>query len=195
MWAAYLITSLVLLTLLVLCIPLDISLRFDTSQKPKLSIRLRWLFGLITNELTGDKKPSGDKSKPEQKGLEFSTIFDILRIKGLASHLFRLIRGIFRKIKIKELAADLKVGLENPADLGLLFAVLAPLNLLTRYFSPYHISLQPNFAEEAFLQGHACAAARLQPIRLVPPLADFAFSTPGFATIRKLVSAKWKAKK
>jgi hypothetical protein len=195
LWAAYIITSLILLTLLVLCVPLDISLRFNTSQKPKFSIRLRWLFGLLTSELTGEKKSSDDKSKPEQKGLEFSIIFAVLRTKGLASHFFRLIRNIFRKIKIKELAADLKVGLENPADLGLLFAFLTPLNLLARYFSPYPVSLQPNFTEEAFLQGHARATARLQPIQLVPQLAGFAFSKPGFVTIRKLVLAKWKAKK
>jgi hypothetical protein len=195
LWVAYLIASLIFLALLTLCVPLDILLRFNASQKPKLRIRLRWLFGLVTSELAGEKKSSDDESKQEQKGLGFSAIFDILRTKGLGSHLFRLIRGIFRKIKIKELAADLKVGLENPADLGLLFAFLSPLNLLTRYFSPYHVSLQPNFTEEAFLQGYACATARLQPIRLVPPLAGFAFSKPGFATIRKLVWAKWKAKK
>lgn len=195
MWAAYLIASLALLTLLVLCVPVDISLRFDTSQKPKFGIRLRWLFGLVTSELTGEKKPSDDTSKPEQKRLEFSTILDILRTKGLASHFFQLVRNIFRKIKIKELAADLKVGLDNPADLGLLFAFLAPLNLLAHYLSPYPVSLQPNFTEEAFLQGHACATARLQPILLVPQIAGFAFSKPGLIVTRKLVLAKWKARK
>ncbi|MBM3167116.1 MAG: hypothetical protein FJZ94_06690 [Chloroflexi bacterium] len=195
MWAVYLIASLVLLALLALCIPIYISLRFDTSQKPKLSIRLRWLSGLVSSELTGEKKTSDDILKPETKGLEPSTILDILRTKGLASQFFRLVRNIFRKIKIKELAADLKVGLENPADLGLLFALLAPLNLLARYFSPYPISLQPNFTEEAFLQGYAHATARLQPILFFPPLAGFILSKPVLIATRKLISAKWKVKK
>ncbi|MBM3148880.1 MAG: hypothetical protein FJ008_01365 [Chloroflexi bacterium] len=195
MWAIYLIASLVLLVLLTLCVPVYISLRFDTTKKPKLSIRLRWLDGLVSGELINEKRPPDDIAKPERNGLEFDTILDILRTKGLASRFFRLVKNILRKIKIKELAADFKVGLENPADLGLLFAFLAPLNLLVHYFSPYSVSLQPNFTEEVFLQGHACATARLQPILLLPPLAGFVLSRPGLIVTRKLILAKWKAKK
>ena len=192
MWAIYVFASLLVLPVLALCIPLDITISFDTRQKPKFSTRLRWLFGLVTSELAGKEKPADHKPRPERKKLEFSTMLDILRTKGLARQFLRLIKRIFRRIKIRELAADLKIGLENPADLGLLFAFLAPLNLLIQYFSPHQIVLQPNFTEEVFLQGHAHATARLQPILLVPLLAGFAFSRPGFTTARKLILARWK---
>jgi hypothetical protein len=194
LWLVYTIASLLVLLLFILCIPIYITISFNTSQEPKLTAKLKWLFGLYTSELGAKAKHIDQEPQSRQKGLGFSTIVNILRTRGLFKQFFRLTKGIFNRIKIRELDANLKVGLENPADLGLLFALMAPLNLLVRGLSPYSIVVQPDFSDETPIRGYAYSMARLQPILVAPPLFGFLLSKPGLIAIKKFLSARWKEK-
>jgi len=181
-------------------VPLDLVFRTSIYGKLKSSIRLVWLFGLVSKELRQTRKESEEKKAIERKqkrrgwtwGIRFT--FEVLRTKGFLGQLGRFMKRIIRHIKVKELTADFKVGLENPADIGLLFAFLAPLNLLLSYFSPHHVRLEPSFTGEAIIEGHLCGAVRLKPIQLAAPLIGFAFSLPTLRALKELVFSKWKRK-
>ncbi len=162
-------------------------------------MKLSWLFGLVKTEVSKKKRPEEKKTTAEHKrkpgawGRDARVIFEVLRTKGMLRQITRLLRSILRRLKIRDLVANLKIGLDNPADTGLLFAFIAPVNLLTS-FLPYQIKVEPSFTGDAFLQGHFFGAVRMQPIHLIAPLAGFAFSLPTIRAIKTLALSKWKGK-
>ena len=50
MWVIATLAGLAALVIFVLCVPLDAALNIDTSGRPRLRLRLVWLFGLISKE-------------------------------------------------------------------------------------------------------------------------------------------------
>ena len=200
MWAIAVLVSLAVLITLLLCVPLYLVFRANIDGKPRFSMRLIWLFGLVSHELRrGNKKPDKEgaiqyKQKRQDWIYWIRVTFEVLRTKGLLRHFVSLTKRIRRRIKIKKLVANFKVGLDNPADTGLLFAFLAPVNLLLSYFSPHQIRIEPSFTGEAIIEGHLYGAVRVRPIQLAAPLMGFAFSLPTLRAVKKLVLSKWKRK-
>ncbi|MBM3119509.1 MAG: hypothetical protein FJ006_08190 [Chloroflexi bacterium] len=199
MWAIVALVSLAVLIALFLCVPLDLALHFNTDRRPRFSMKLVWLFGLVKTEVRKKKKPeekrttAEHKRKPRDWGRDVRVIFEVLRTKGMLSQIIGLLKGVLKRLKIGELVANIKVGLDNPADTGLLFAFIAPVNLLISFLR-YPIKVEPSFAGDAFLQGYFFGAVRMQPIQLIAPLAGFAFSLPTIRAIKTLVLSKWKGK-
>jgi hypothetical protein len=200
LWAIVVLASLAVLIALLLCVPLDLVFRANIDVRPKFSMRLVWLFGLVSHELRHGKKKSEEKKPVEHKQKRRDWIwwikvtFEVLRTKGLLSQFGSLAKRIRRRIKIKELVANFKVDLDNPADTGLLFAFLAPVNLILSYFSPHQIRIEPSFSGETIIEGHLYGAIRLRPIQLAAPLIGFAFSLPTLRAVKKLVLSKWRRK-
>ena len=180
--------------------PLDLVFRSNIDGKPRFGMRLIWLFGLVSHELRRGKKRPDEEAAIEHKQKRRDWIwrigvtFEVLRTKGLLRQFVSLVKRIRRHIKIKELVANFNVGLDNPADTGLLFAFIAPANLLLRYFSPHQIKIEPSFAGETIIEGHLYGAVRVRPIQLAAPLMGFAFSLPTLRAVKKLVLSKWKRK-
>jgi hypothetical protein len=200
LWAIVVLASLAVLIILLLCVPLDLVFRTNIDVRPKFSMRLVWLFGLVSHELRHGKKKSEEKKPVEHKQKRRDWIwwikvtFEVLRTKGLLRQFGSLANRIRRHIKIKELVANFKVDLDNPADTGLLFAFMAPANLLLSYFSPHQIRIEPSFSGETVIEGHLYGAIRLRPIQLAAPLIGFAFSLPTLRAVKKLVLFKWRRK-
>lgn len=200
MWAIIALVSLAVLITLLLCVPLDLVFRTNINGRPTFSMRLRWLFGLISHELRRGRKSSKQKRaiehkrKPKDWIWETKVTFEVLRTRGLLRQLVNLIKKILSRIKLRDLTVNLKVALENPADMGLLFAFTAPLNLLLSYFSPHQIRIEPSFVSETIIEGNLYGAVRVRPIQLAAPLIGFAFSLPTLRAVKKLVLSKWKRK-
>ncbi len=196
MWAIGIIASLALLIVLMLCVPLDMVLRWDTEKKPKFSVRLAWLFGLVSTDVIRKKEiRHQQKERHPKTGEDLKTALYVLKTKGLLKRLVKLLKATFHHIKIKDIRSELKIALDNPADTGLLFSIAAPVNLLIRSYSSHQIVLQPSFDDDAFLKGYFYGAARVQPIQLVPPILVFTFSLPVMRAFKTLLSLRWKRKK
>jgi hypothetical protein len=200
LWVVVALVSLIVIVTLFLCIPLDLVFRASVEGKPKFRLRLIWFFGLVTGELRQTRK------KPEEKRVEYEgkpgewiqrlrVTFEILQTKGLLKQLLSFIKRIIRRIKVRELTANLKVGLDNPADTGLLFAFIAPLSLAINYFLPHPIKIQPSFTGESFINGYLYGAVRMWPIQLAASLIGLAFSLPALRAAKKLVLYKWRGKR
>jgi len=201
LWVIVALAGLAGLIILVLCVPLDATLNIDTFGRPKFRLSLVWLFGLISKELSRKKKRPEEKreitkEKPKKKrGIGFNTILKILRSKGLLRRLKGLVRDVFGQLKIRELGVNLKLGLDNPADTGFLFALIGSTTPFLNLPSQYQISVQPSFYDEAVFEGYLRGALRLQPIKLVGPFMKFVFSLAVFRVVKILVLSKWKRKK
>ena len=201
MWVVVVLVSLAVLITLFLCIPLDLFFRANIEGRPKFSLRLIWFFGLFTSELRQTRKKSEEKrvneyqAKPSDWMQRLRVTFEILQTKGLLKQLRSFIKRIIRQIKVRELTANLKIDLDNPADTGLLFAFIAPLNMAISYFLPNPIKIQPSFTGESFITGYLYGAVRLWPIQLAASLIGLTFSLPTLRAAKKLVSYKWKRKR
>ena len=164
-------------------------------------MRLEWLFGIVSKKVSRrEEKPEKDeeavegKLKLSERWEQAGDMFKILRIKGMLSQLKRLLKEILRHVNIRELNADFKVGLDDPADTGLLFAFVGPATVLSGYLSPHQIRVQPSFDSAGF-EGYLYAALRLRPIQVVSSFLRFAFSTAAMKAMKMLISSKWRKKK
>ena len=200
MWVIVTLASLAVILILVLSVPLNMVVRVSVPGKPKFQGKLVWLFGLVRKEITGRKKPEEKKKvvkkrrKPGEGRRRFGNIFKILRTRGMLKQLRVLLRDILGCLKIRDLTADFTVGLGNPADTGLLFALIGPTTFWLSSSTYHRIRVQPSFADEATFQGYLSGAVRLSPIHLVIPLLKFIFSLATVRVVKKLVLAKWKRK-
>jgi hypothetical protein len=201
LWVIAILAGLVGLIILVLCVPLDAALDLDTSAKPKFRLRLAWLFGIISKEIGREKKKPEKKGKTtkekrkKKRGIGFSTILRILRSRGLLRQFKDLVKDILGQLKIKELVVNLKLGLDDPADTGLLFAIVGATTPFLNLPSQYQIRMQPSFYGEALFEGHLHGVLRLWPIKLVRSFIRFVFSLAVLRVAKILVLSKWKRKK
>jgi len=199
LWVIIALAGLFALFLLVLSIPLDLAFRLDVYGRPRFSLRLVWLFGLVSKELGRRKKKAKPKKAKPEKAKEKKggarKALKILRTKGLLRQIKVLVTDVLSRLKIRDLSIDFRVGLDNPADTGLLFATIGPSLIFLSPSVRRSISIKPSFEVEAVLEGYAQAAVRLRPIRLLVPLLRFVFSLAFLRVIKTVVLAKWKRKK
>ena len=199
MWVIAILASLAVLLLLILCVPLNMVVHADVYGKPKVRLRFSWLFGLVSREITGEKEKPAEKMRAVKvKGkrwrLDTMIISRILRTKGLLTHFKALLKDVFSCFNFRDLVADFKIGLGDPADTGFLFAIIGPA---TAFFGSSHlhqIRFEPSFGDDAVLQGYSHGKVRLHPIRLVPPFLKFIFSLTTIRVVKTLILSKWKRK-
>lgn len=196
MWIIVVVASLAILVFLILCVPLDMALHADIYGKPKFRLRFSWLFGLVSKEITGEKekpekKPGVVKDKGKHRWRDTRAIFTILRTKGLLRQLKDLvIEGVFSHLKARDIAADFRIGLGDPADTGLLFAFIGPATAFLGSSHRHQIKVEPDFSDDAVLEGYSHGMVRLHPIQLVPPFLKFIFSLTTIKVARTLISSK-----
>ena len=202
MWVVAALASLaVVLLILFLLVPVDMALHVDVHGRPKFQLRFSWLFGLIRKEVSGGKKQFAEKGKAVEgkrkamkKAQGIGSVFKILRSKDLVKKIKNLLKDIFSSIKVRDLVVNLRIGLDNPADTGLLFAFIGPAVLFLSPSFPHQIRVQPSF-EEAVFEGYSYGKVKLQPIQLVVPFLKFILSLAVIRTIKTLVLSRWKRKK
>lgn len=200
MWIIAVLAGLAILFLFILWVPLDVGLHADIDRKPKFRLKFSWLFGLVSRELTGKKEKPPEKIKAvkvrkKRRWANAGVFFKIIRIKGLLRHIKELITDILRCFRFRDIVAEFKIGLGDPADTGLLFAVLGPATAFLGSSHLHRISFEPSFVDDAVLQGYSHGTVRLRPIRLVPPVFKFIFSATTMKVAWTLLVDKWKRRK
>jgi hypothetical protein len=172
-----------------LSIPLELDFYLRVRERPDFGVTLRWLFSLVKKEFGGQKK---QVKKSAGRGLTFT---DLLRTRGLLPKILRLLRDVFRRIRIRDLGVDFRIGLDDPADTALSIGFLWLPAFLLGLASPYSIRLQPAFDDGPVFQGYAYVVLRLRPIQLVPAVVRFGCSRAGLRLLGVLISGRWKRRK
>ena len=191
-WLAIALASLIA----ILSVPFDIICRIEVYERPKFRIRLKWLFGLLKKEIREKRKPEEKRKerKPGEGRRSLRAVFEIVRIEGMLKRLRRLVKEIFNHLKIKELRANFKVGLDNPADTALLVGIIESSRLFWRPSFPHEIDIRADYESEVALEGYAHLEVRVLPVQIVAPLLRFLFSWSAIKAVRILVGAKWRKK-
>ena len=114
MLALYIVAGIGLFVLLVFCIPVDMVFDVGRSGAARSRMRVGWLFGLLGKEFGRRKKKPKERVSKREK------------TRGLPKLPGRILSGV----RVSHLDARLRIGLDDPADTGLLYAAL------WRYSSP-----------------------------------------------------------
>ena len=172
--------------------------RLTATGRAEFGVRMLWGFRLVRKEFAPNKKPpektnrAEAKPKPKKRAVKADRTLQLLRSNGILNPLRILIIDTLRCLKLKELDADLKIGLDDPADTGLLFALIGPAAVFVRSIWHHQIWIVPSFEDEAVLEGYAHGTVSVQPIHLIPPFVRFVFSSPILHALKVWILTLWR---
>ncbi len=190
MWVLIVLAGLVVLFVIVLCIPIDAVLEWDSNKKPRMWLRLVWLFGLVRfspdRETKAKVESIGEKKARRRPGL--AKLLKIITTEGLFGKVAALVKSSLRQIRIEELKGDIRLELDDPADAGFVYAMLGAAYPIFRSTRLNRVRIEPVLGKEVVIRGNARAVIRLQPIRLVVPSLKFMFSRPAFSAMKTAIA-------
>jgi len=181
-WILATVLGIFLFFALLLAIPVDVTFRVEKSTDFKSRVRVRWLFGLIGKDISGEKKKRKGNIKP---------LLAMLRTRRFPRKLFKFARSTFPLLKVRELKLNLRVGLDDPAETGLFFAIIGPMMVYIRSLPSLDIQVEPDFEGES-LRGHFRGDIRACPIQFVGLCVAFALSPTTIRAVKAMVTARRK---
>ena len=196
MLALYIIAGLVVLGAAVLAVPVDVRARLDIGGRPPFTAAVCWLFGLLRFNISSGKHRPRKKKKPKpvrkkrSGGLGWRSILDILLTKGLAKQFFFLVKRSFQQLGWRDLQLDMRIGLDDPADSGMLFAYIGPVTP----FLPRRVTLRPVIGP-TMLEGFLSGTLRIIPLLFLFIFLRFLFSLPVLRALGKTVRLWWRNRK
>ena len=182
LWLLVSLAGMAGLVILVLSIPVELAFSFEREQQFRARARIGWLFGLVGKTISGGTKQqkeatSADMPRPKKsrKGnLNFRTFISLVRA-GTLGDLARLGRRILSTVKMRHLSLRLRVGLDDPADTGVLWGAVAPVVAYAGSLRPGALAMEPDFTGAQFT-GRGAVSLRIVPIRWLPPILLFALN-------------------
>jgi len=201
-WVVVALCILIALTALALSVPVDLDARVEVHARPKVLLKVGWLFGRVSKTVrSGEgapkalKTPSAKKARQRTKrsrgGARLG--WDLLHVSGLLRSVAHTVGRLIRCIKIRKLQAVFRVDLGDPADTALLVGAASQLAMFADLWSPYSFQLMPAFDGETLrCDGEAELAVRLRPICTIPPVLGFVFAPSTLKAIVLVVRSRWK---
>jgi Protein of unknown function (DUF2953) len=153
-WVAGLTAALAFL----LAVPVDVG--FDVRRREGFAsqVRVRWLWGAVRIPVPagGERKaakPKRTKPRKPPKPGRTSGLRRALAMLGtprFPGRVVRLVRGLLRRVRFRDLEVAARVGLDDPADTGRLWGLLGPVAALLAVPRAARIDLVPEFGGEVF---------------------------------------------
>lgn len=173
--------------LLVLAMPVRLT---AIAHERRVRVRIRALLGLVEQELSaGPRKKEAPEAKGRSGGIRSARRFwAFVRSRGLLSGGRRFMERLWRALHVRELVGAARIGLEDPAETGALWAVVGPVSgFVTSRFPDFAIA--PSFGgEELDVEGRGSLV--VVPLEIVGVTLAFAL---GPATLRAAVAA-WRTR-
>jgi len=192
-WVIGLVLGLIALFVLLLAIPVDVVFYVERDAKFRLGATVRLLFGLVKKDIGSKKRrpEEGEALRKERPKGSIRPLVAALMTRGFPQKLLRLMRDSLRAVRVRELKARVRIGLGDPAETGILFAVLAPTVLFVRSVSSADVEVEPDFEEEK-LEGYCRGDIRAIPIRFLRLLIPFFCSRTTLRAFRAMYRARRK---
>ena len=121
---------------------------------------------LIRREMS--QKPEIRKRQERVSGASFG-LEPVLQIVPLGSDMIRFVRAILRHVSIRKVEGAFTVGLQNPADTGVVFGFFSAIRPLLFPCDRISLSMTPVFDRE-ILEGHGMADLRISEPLFIPVL-------------------------
>ncbi len=169
-------------SLLLLAIPIHLRVAVERDPGFESRAKLSWLFGLVRVRLHPSgkaKRQKGAKARRDRRPGERPGRFAkrlgrrVLRA-DLRARSARFLGDLLRALRPRDLRLQARIGLEDPADTGMLWAAMGPLG---GWLPCSDIRLEPDFEQERF-QLQASGRIRLIPLQVIWLALAFVLSPP-----------------
>lgn len=186
--------GILLLLILLLAVPVNLvyAVRKETNWAGRIVVY--WMFGKVRFRLRSGRKRKPLKPQHRRRRLRRASrvgrqvvrrrrgVFVALRTPGLIRRVIKLLRDLSAALRPRRLRVQFTIGMDDPADTGRLWGLLAPLHLLfgTRSVgksSGVSVVITPDFLGPRF-SGYSCASVQFVPLQLIGLFIGFALSTP-----------------
>ena len=151
------LTLVIILAVLIALLAIPLSLSFSVTRLQALQgyIQFRWLFGLVNIRANlpiktpePEKKPAKEKPKADKTRNNTRNIIAMLKQADFRQHLMKFIKNILRATHAQNLYLKLRIGLGDPADTGMLWAVMGPFSGMMKSLHVMKIDIEPEFIDE-----------------------------------------------
>ena len=177
-------------TLLLLAIPLTLVYHIRWPEASQNVVTLRWAFGLVRVRIPADRlgdrsgKSSGKGETKTQDEAGRSSdddrwaFFRVVRRKELRRRIIRFVRDLWHSVYKENVRLHVRIGLDDPADTGQLWAVLGPAAGALGNLRHASIQIEPTFVETTF-DVDSSGSLRVIPLQTLYLTAALLLS-PGF---------------
>jgi hypothetical protein len=160
-----------------LAIPVDVKFSVRLHERFKARVMIAWMFGLVRLPMPSTTgKPSRQEPSPKtRKGKPLKgsrSMVTMLRSEGFWPRLVRFASDILNVMQVRIFRLRVRLGLEDPADTGQIWAYVGPLTAILAGARGTDIEIEPDF-DRAFLSVDGNAELRVIPIRVLVVAVPF----------------------
>lgn len=185
MWVLGPILGSLFLILFFLLVPVDLAFSLASGTgSGGTGFTVKWLFGLVHFRISPKRK---EQKKPAKKREIPRMVVVTLRTPGFVRQLLGFCRDILHIIHVRWLLVDLKLGLFDPADTGMLSGAIIPVMNLVPPDPHIQLNVQPDFQQPG-LKLQVNGEVRVYPLALAMPTMRFVFSMPTLRMARTFVA-------
>jgi hypothetical protein len=188
-WFILIVIVLDMLLVALLAIPVGIDID-KSARQPASRLFVYWWFGrlriplgsaprkqdAVTPAAAHEAEPPPPRSRRAARKNHGPAILAFLSTAGLFARLASTLCKLFSAFVIREARLDVRFGLDDPADTGMLFGCASPLTALCAAAAPDRVAVIPEFAGPA-LDYRARLRAEFIPLRVVTVLLTFLLSS------------------
>jgi len=165
--------------LALLAIPVDFEFDVERREAFHGRIAVAWMFGLVRIPIrAGRGKPKTVKRKQKRRKRRLPGVRRFLRVIRRSSfrrRVLRLVIDLVRALHVRDARLHVWIGLDDPADTGMLCAWVVPVLAILRQHTEADLLLFPDFEEFCFeASGHG--EIRISPLAMIWVLALFVIS-------------------
>ena len=176
------ILALLLSLITLLSVPVDLAFRVRRETSFRTELTVRWMFGLVEFPLKRRKpreKPAKPKAKKRKKRGRAAhllpRLLGALRSAKFRRRLLRFCRDVIAALRLRDCGLRLRLGFDDPADTGVVWAFVGPLVALFEAREAANVDVGADFERET-LEVEAGGKVRLIPAHLAWIVLVFAFS-------------------
>lgn len=173
---------------ILLSVPVDVRISVDCRHTWSGHATVRWLLGLmrvsksIPSASNNDKRPAPKpakrrrrKKRRKKRKITWRRIHAAVSSPGFAGRGARFALDAAKALRVRSARGSARIGLDDPADTGLLWSVLGPLHAGIATLPVVQVHVEPEFQEPTFV-AEGSANIRVIPVRLIVAAIAFFIS-------------------
>ena len=176
---AGLLIAVAMIAIGILCTPVCISVVFDTDARPSFLVKVALVGGLLPPISTTGRQHGRSIKRPKQATAPRPRKAKPAKAIAFAPRMLRevpgLISSIASRVKLERANAEIRFGLSDPADTGMVYGMLIPVLQFLTISERTNIALHPDFGDQV-VDGRGRVGIRFVPLAIVVPMLGFAWA-------------------
>jgi hypothetical protein len=167
------LVALLLILLFLLLVPWDVEFQLHWGGERRSKAKVAWLFFQKDLEKT-PKEEEEKKPRRKKEAKRDLALFQFFLNLDFLDRIWGYIGEMIETLRVRGLQANLRFGLSDPADTGVVLGYLWALKTMVPL--PGELVLEPSFQQEV-LEGSARGSVRFRPFSFICPTLRFLAGT------------------